>query len=119
MKHTKKNLKAETEKIFGRYTEDEALEEFNIFHMYGDGKPCIFYDNGYVDAQNFNLMGYNTKTKKKRDLGRHDSLNLSTECKPDIIRIFMDGSTMVRFRDMVILDGNYQAQEIKSLKEKK
>ncbi len=113
MRYTKKKLAEEVDKIFGVYTEDEELNEFNIFHMYGDGKPCIFFNNGYVDSQNFNLVGYNTDLNKKRDLGRHDSFNPTPDCKLKMVRIFMDGSTMVKFSEKVTFDIPYQAMEVR------
>lgn len=113
-RHRSKKVIAATEEVFNRYKLDENLKEFDIFHMYGDGRPCMLHGNGYIDAQNFQLWGYNTKIMKKRDLSTHDSINF-TGCEVRNVRIFMDGSTMVKFWHLVMIEGEWisQAQEFK------
>ena len=55
--------------ILDKYKETEDLEEFDSFHLYDNG---LAYPNGYYDARNFILVGYNENKLQKRNLGRHD-----------------------------------------------
>lgn len=81
------------------YTENDSLSKFHIFHLY---KDKLGYPNGYYDARFFILMGYNTETMEFKNLGFHDGMRFYDEAPaPDIIRIFADGSTLIRFRKPV------------------
>jgi hypothetical protein len=101
------------DEIFNGYQEDEELKEFNILHMYRDNMPCVFFNNGYVDMQNFELVAYNTDTMKSRNLGKHDALFPSEKCQVKAVGIFMDGSTIIKFRQMITYNGFLsQGQEL-------
>jgi hypothetical protein len=86
--------------ILGTYTEDEALEEFDILHLYPLENA---YPDGFVDAKFFRLVGFNCETQRKRDLGRRDQLELNDFITTKVagIRIYVDGSTMIKFAGMV------------------
>jgi hypothetical protein len=87
--------------VLKKYTENENLEAFQIFHLY-PGKTA--YPNGHHDSRWFELIGYNYKIKEFKKLGKHDGLTFL--CQPDIVRIFADGSTIIRFAIAVkIYDG--------------
>jgi hypothetical protein len=92
------------------YKENENLESFQLFHLYS-GKTA--YPRGYYDSRWFELIGYNYKTKEFKNLGEHDGLTL--EAQPDIIRIFADGSTVIRFKKDVLIYNTQDAliEEIK------
>ncbi len=88
--------------IFGRYKPTKKLKEADIFHLYDTGKNCVDNDSGYHDSRHFNLVAFNTKTLEKCDMGIYDGIqNLSDDKIVDLIRIFSDGSTIVRFRQPV------------------
>jgi hypothetical protein len=92
--------------ILNIYLEDQSLELFHIIHMY-PGK--LAYPTGYVDSRYFTLWGFNTDSMKKRNLGRHDGLDLWEDgdgvisAKIASIQIFADGSTCIRFRHPVYI----------------
>lgn len=81
---------------FARYTTNDAETHFDIFHLYDTKRECARDNSGYVDARHMEVIGFNTKTKNKRDLGRHDSLTFSGQARVNMTRIFADGSTMIR-----------------------
>jgi hypothetical protein len=85
------------------YIENEELSEFNIFHMY-PGELC--YPDGYFDSRWFELVGYNYCTMEFRKLGKHDGLRFDYIKNPkvDIVRIFADGSTLIRFDNVVSIE---------------
>jgi hypothetical protein len=83
-----------------RYEEDQSVDTFHILHLY-PGK--IAYPNGYIDSRFFTLWGFNTDKMLKKNLGIRDGLDLTNVLDPqespkvNIIRIFADGSTLIRF----------------------
>ena len=81
---------------FARYTVDENLNEFDILHLYDTGKCCIINDSGYKDARHFNLVGYNNELKKYRNLGQHDGIRIMEQVQFHSIKIFVDGSTLLK-----------------------
>lgn len=91
------------------YKEDDGLQSCHIVHMYPRG---LAYPNGYYDSQLFDLIAYNTRNMTKRNLGKHDGLAIGEGIEVDIIRIFADGSTMIRFYHDVEFD-LFQAVYIK------
>lgn len=76
------------------YKENDKLQEFNILHLYpGD----LAWPNGYVDSRFFNLIGFNHNTMERRDLGKRDGLRFAPNVTVMLVRIFADGSTLIRF----------------------
>jgi hypothetical protein len=97
--------------VLDKYTEDNDINEFSILHMYPQE---LAYPNGYYDSRFFELVGYNTEMMKFRRLGRHDGLSLDGDTpKIEIIRIFADGSTLIRFKKNIAV-GMSQAAYIYS-----
>lgn len=80
--------------VLNKYKDNEKLEQFDSFHMYDAG---LAYPNGYYDARNFILVGYNEDKMLKRNLGKHDGLQIEKTVSVYIIRIFADGSYFVKF----------------------
>jgi hypothetical protein len=82
------------------YVVSESIKTFHILHLY---RGKIAYPNGYIDSRLFTLWGFNTDKMMKKNLGIHDGLSLINVLRPeespkvDIIRIFADGSTLIRF----------------------
>jgi len=66
--------KYNVQEVFDRYKENENLKEADIFHLYDTGEECIKDNTGYHDSRHFILVGFNTKTMEKCELGRHDGL---------------------------------------------
>lgn len=83
------------------YKEDDSLQSCHIVHMYPRG---LAYPDGYYDSQFFELIAYNTQNMTKGNLGKHDELVINDGVVVDMIRIFADGSTMIRFRHSVNFD---------------
>ena len=89
-------------KIFDHYRITNSLNQADIFHLYESGVKHADSESGYHDSRHFKLMAFNTRTQEKCDLGVHDGIqNLTDDKVVDMIRIFADGSTIVRFRDPV------------------
>ena len=85
--------------VLTKYAENNELKLFHILHMY-PGK--LAYKNGYYDSKFFELIGYNTETMEFKNLGRHDELSFRDQnIQTDFVRIFVDGSTMIRFLEAV------------------
>lgn len=79
------------------YKENDELKEFDIFHLY---PKEIAFPNGCYDSRFFDLVGFNTKKHEKKCLGSKDGVNFYSCSNKDIdvLRIFADGSTLVKFR---------------------
>lgn len=86
--------------VLKKYNKNKKLEIFHILHMY---PKKLAYANGYYDSRYFKLVGYNTVTGEYRKLGKHDGLSIKDMCPVDIIRIFADGSTLIRFENPIVL----------------
>ena len=96
-------------KFLSEYKEFDGLKEFNILQLYPMG---LCYPDGYYDSRWFNLVAYNYLTNQMKNLGRHDGLTFnSNNPAVDIVRIFADGSTLIRFKGLVKVE-NWQAAEI-------
>ena len=96
--------------ILDKYQVDDTLKAFDILHLY-PGE--LAYPDGYQDSRFFNLVGFNTKTMKRRGLGRHDSLDFWNRVySVKRIKIFADGSTMVEMENPVEVNANTQAAYI-------
>lgn len=79
------------------YKENDKLIEFDIFHLY---PKELAFPNGYYDSRFFDLVGFNTKKHEKKRLGSRDGLDFYSCSNKDIyiLRIFADGSTLVKFQ---------------------
>ena len=97
-------------KFLSEYKEDDGLTQFNILQLYPLG---LCYPDGYYDSRWFNLVAYNYLTGKMKNYGKHDGLKFDARNMPtvDIVRIFADGSTLIRFNEMCNIE-NWQATEI-------
>ncbi len=88
--------KYNVQEVFDRYTENEKLEEADIFHLYDTREECIIKNNGYHDSRLFRLVGFNTQTIEKRELGIHDGLeSFSNNLCVRKIRVYADGSFFI------------------------
>ena len=78
------------------YDLNTELTEYNIFHLYPKG---LAYPDGYYGSRFFNLVGYNSKTREYREIRISDELDFSNCKNQDVsmIKIFADGSTLIRF----------------------
>lgn len=76
------------------YKFNESLDVCHILHMY---PGTLAYPNGYYDSRFFELVIYNTQTMEYRSIGKHDGIDISPDAQVRMVRIFADGSTMVRF----------------------
>lgn len=89
---------------FDRYTENEKLKEINIFHLYDTGKLGI-ENNGYYDSRFARVIGFNTITMEKRDFGERDGIqSYLSNANVELIRIFIDGSFLIVFKNLVSVD---------------
>lgn len=99
------------------YTDNPDLKSFHILHMYPERKMA--YPDGYYDSRFFELIGFNTDTMERRSLGRHDSLDnrFEMEFKVTMIRVFVDGSTMVKLSSPATFMSMTQGITFQSIKE--
>ena len=79
--------------ILNKYTENDKLYQADIFHFYP--KELAFPD-GFYDARFFELIAFNTKTMKKRNLGKHDGVGYAKGTEIDMASVFADGSFIVK-----------------------
>lgn len=90
--------------ILKTYKEVEKLEYVDLLHLYDTGKCCVNDDSGYHDSRHFMLWGFNVNQKKKINLGIHDAVSFGTGRLSEngdfilFVRIFVDGSTLIRFK---------------------
>ena len=95
-----------------QYKRDNKLQDFDIFHLY-PGE--IAYPNGFHDSRFFNLIGFNTELMKKRDLGRHDSLDFWTATEGlniKFVRVFADKAFLIKMNCLVKVESNTQTAYI-------
>ena len=84
------------------YTPNGDLDTFHIFHMYDTGEyGCE--NEGYADSMFFHLYGYNTDTMESSYIGRHDGIRIISGTQVDIVRIFADGSTLIRTNEECVV----------------
>jgi len=89
--------KHDAQEVFDRYKENKTLMEFDIFHLYDTGEECIKDNSGYHDSRHFRLVGFNTETMEKCELGRHDGLeSFSDDLCIRLVRVYSDGSFFIR-----------------------
>lgn len=97
--------------ILLEYSLNDDLDEFNLFHLYPEE---LAFPNGYYDSRFFTLIGFNFDKKEKRIIEGRDGLRFvpNAGVDVDIIRIFADGSTLIRFLNLVKMSV-FQAVDIK------
>jgi hypothetical protein len=99
-------------KVLNEYREIDSpiFNKFDILHMYPQG---LAYPDGFHDSRFFELWAFSTrdmvKFKSKRP---HDELRFTGHADMDIIRIFADGSTFIRFKTPRQIDCKYQAADV-------
>jgi hypothetical protein len=84
--------------FLSKYKINNKLEWFNIIHLYGKE---LAFPNGYYDSRFFKLVGFNTKTMEKRIFEHRDGLHFRDYIPIKMVRIYADGSTLIRFRKFV------------------
>lgn len=87
--------------VLSTYEQVDNLETCDLLHLYDSGENCGENNSGYWDSRHFTLWAFNFNLKKKINLGRHDGINMRDGAVVGIIRIFADGSTLVRFAKSV------------------
>lgn len=83
--------------ILSTYEEESELETIDLLHLYDTGRCCVDDDSGYHDSRHFMLWGFNVNQKKKINLGIHDAVSFGEGDFVKFVRIFVDGSTLIRF----------------------
>ena len=84
-----------------QYEVNDNLDRCNIVHLYPSG---LAYPDGYVDSRFFELRMYNSENMQMRVYAPCDSLDFAEGVGVDMIRVFADGSTVVRFSSTVIVN---------------
>jgi hypothetical protein len=104
------NYPAEVQRYIDRLDEyqlDDNETQFDILHLYPHE---LAYPAGFYDSRFFQLVGFNTRTKKKAFLGEHDGLNFNLVSNAiDVVRIYADGSTMIRCNCLVKISSCQEA----------
>ena len=86
------------------YKDNESLNDADIIHIY-DTELIGKENHGYTDSKIMNVVIYNTEKKERKDLGHKHSLFFSEYVNILAVRIFLDGSTMIRLSKLCsILD---------------
>jgi hypothetical protein len=91
--------------ILNKYEETDSLKEFDILHLYDDGYA---YPDGYYDSRFFVLIGFNTKTMQKKDLGTHDAIDFWDDCVISKSQVYGDGAFLIKMAHMITNVGNTQ-----------
>lgn len=92
--------------FLAQYKVNENLDTCHIMHLYAEG---LAFPNGYYDSQFFTLVIYDTAKMEKRKISGRDGIDIETKkTHAKMVRIFADGSTMVKF-DNVVKVGIYQS----------
>lgn len=92
--------------FLNKYKENNNLNLFNIFHLY---PKEIAYPNGFYDARFFELVGFNTDTMEKRNLGRHDAIDFPYgNCAISKAQIFADGAFLIQTPYLIEILSNTQ-----------
>jgi len=97
--------------FLNKYAQNDKLTHADIFHLY-PGR--IAYPDGYHDSRFFTLVGFNTKLMQKRVMNNKDGLHINKNAHIYLVRIFIDGSTLIRFNKPEIMD-IFQCVEIGEL----
>ena len=86
--------------ILDKYKEVKALSGVDIIHIYPKEKTGT---NGIVHSRFFEVVGFNTVSMRKVNLGKHDDIvNMDAKILPvKRIQVFEDKSTLIKF-DRVI-----------------
>lgn len=85
--------------FLARYKINENLDTCHIIHLYAEG---LAFPDGWCDSQFFTLVIYDTKKMEKREIVGCDGVNIETKkTHAKMVRIFADGSTMVKFDNVV------------------
>jgi len=103
MKMPKKTKEAIS--VLNRYDENDSLTKFNILHLYDDGYA---YPDGYYDSRFFVLVGFNTVTMQKKNLGRHDAIDFWDGCVISKSQVYGDGAFLIKLDHMITNVGNTQ-----------
>lgn len=103
MKETQKIPKEAQEHIdfLTTYKVNEKLDTCNLVHMYDSGEFGALPNGdsqGFVDSKLFDVWCYDFDKKEKCKREGKDMLWLQGKIPVDQIRIFADGSTLVRFK---------------------
>lgn len=93
------------------YRENASETEFNVLHLY-PGELAV--GAGFVDSKFFELIGFNTDRRTKKNLGTHDGIRFNRlgVTQVQLVRIFADGSTLIRLRKPVVVGAGYQEVEL-------
>ena len=87
--------------FLAQYKVNEDLETCHIMHLYAEG---LAYPNGYYDSQFFTLVIYDTLKMQKREIQSRDGIDIATKkAGVKMVRIFADGSTLVKFDKTVAI----------------
>lgn len=88
--------------VLEKYKQVDVLERCNILHLYDTKQEC-FENDGYYDSRFFELWAFNSKTNEKKFLGRKDGIEFGDYANVSFVRIFIDGSTFIRFKNEVAI----------------
>lgn len=102
-----KEVKEEIDFLTTGYKINNKLDYFDILHLYPENKPA--YPNGFTDARFFELIGFNSITRERKNLGRHDGIRVINSCV-DLyhLMVYADGSFFAKFTKLVFIDYNTQ-----------
>ena len=83
-------------KVLDKYKEVEDMKLVNLIHIY---YKELTKGNGIVNSRFFEVVGYNTETMEKMNLGRHDEIREMSgyELPVKQIQVFEDKSTIIVF----------------------
>jgi hypothetical protein len=95
--------------ILNKYTESDTIQEFDILHLYS-GDLAHKGNWGYIEARRFVLIGYDTSTLQKRNLGTHDAIYFDETIPIYIVMVYADGAFLIKFDCKIT--GNFTSQAV-------
>lgn len=79
-------------------------KSFDILHLHSTGERCIEDNSGFHDSQHFRLTAFNSLTRERWNLGIHDGITSYEGMNVKEIRIYEDGSTFIKFKDLCTVE---------------
>jgi len=97
--------------ILDRYKEDKDLANFNIIHIY---PKELCNEHGIRNSRFFEVVGFNTVSNKKRNLGKHDDLRKWELAPLNLhgVQVFRDKSTILLGEFKTVFDLSNMTQTL-------
>ena len=91
--------------VYDMYTENDKLDEGNIFHIFDSGIECKPENVGYHDSRLCHIVVFNTNTMEKWTIMNRDGINsLFSGLELIKARVYADGSFFIQLNRCAKID---------------